>query len=84
MATDLDCLYIDVKVYGGSDIPKAINQMVLLANRIGLTVWADLNGVRTLARPMDDPQMITLDWHEALKNKRSHASQQHLPLKSRG
>jgi hypothetical protein len=71
----LDALHIDVKVYGGKDIPTAIHQMVLLANRTGLSIWAELNGVRTLARPGDDAQMICVDWADAVKHQRSHASQ---------
>ena len=63
----LDALHIDVEVYGGSDIPTAIHQMVQLANRTGLSIWASLNGVRTLARPGDDAMLITEEWSRALK-----------------
>lgn len=63
----LNNLYIDVQVYGGADIPTAIGQMVQLANRTGLSIWATLNGVRTLARPGDDAMLITEEWSQALK-----------------
>lgn len=39
-------VYLDVKVYGGSDIAKVCRDMVILADRMGITIWADLNGVR--------------------------------------
>ena len=67
-------LYIDVQVYGGSSIPKVILEMSELADRIGITIWASLNGVKTLARPGDDPKQIIAAWEEAMREKRSHAS----------
>lgn len=70
----LNCLYMEIEVYGGSDIPTAIQQMVQLANRTGLSIWATMNGVRTLARPGDDAMLITEAWSYALKHSQSHAS----------
>jgi hypothetical protein len=67
-------LYIDLNVYGGAFIPSVIRQMVELANRIGISVWAELNGVRTLARVGDDPEKIHAAWEEAGKLRRSHAA----------
>lgn len=69
-----DSLHIDVEVYGGADIPTAIYQMVQLANRIGVDVWASLNGVRTLARPGDDAMLITEEWSRALRRPYKYAS----------
>lgn len=64
-------LYLDVQVkaYGGSNIPEVIKQMVALADRIGITVWAELNDVRTLARPGDDAERIWRAWEEASGSK---------------
>jgi len=67
-------LYIDVQVYGGSHIPDVIRQMVELANRLQISVWAELNGVRTLARPGDDPAAIIASWDEALTSNYKIAS----------
>lgn len=56
-------LYIDVQVYGGSNIPKdVIPEMVALADRLQISVWASLNGVRTLARPGDDAAALAEAW----------------------
>lgn len=67
-------LYIEVKVYGGAHIPQVITQMVALASRLQISIWAELNGVRTLARPTDDPARIVEGWEEAGRLKRTHAS----------
>lgn len=62
-------VYLDVKVYGGSDIAKVCRDMVALADRMGITIWADLNDVRTLARPGDDGHALWLAWQEAARSK---------------
>ena len=65
-------LSIDVDVYGGTHIPDAIKQMVDLANRMQITIWATLNGVRTLARPGDDAEEIHKAWERAMETDVPH------------
>lgn len=74
-------LYLDigVKVYGGAHIPRVIRQMVGLANRLEISIWADLNGVRTLARPGDNHEAIYEAWDAAITHKHSHASAEVAP-----
>jgi len=67
-------LYIEVSVYGGARIPNVIKEMVELADRMKISVWASLNGVRTLARIGDDAEKIHAAWEEAVKLNRSHAA----------
>lgn len=67
-------IYIDVKVYGGTHCHKAIMDMQALADRIGVSVWADLNGVRTLARPGDSWAKIIAAWDFAVANNKEYAS----------
>lgn len=73
-APDWSALYITVEVYGGSDIREAVYQMQALAQRIGISVWADFNGSRVLARPNDVPSMILADWYKAQAERRDHVS----------
>lgn len=61
-------IYINVEVYGGSDIASVCRDMVRLASHLGITVWATLNGVRTLARPMDDPSALFHEWDKASRS----------------
>lgn len=65
MKTDLS---IDVDVYAGSHIPAVIKQMVDLANRVQIDVWAKLNGVRTLARAGDDPEKLAEAWNREMQS----------------
>lgn len=65
-------IHITVEAYGGTNIPeRAIPQMVALANRLGVNVHADLNGVTVMAKPYVDPQALAARWHEELLSKRS-------------
>lgn len=66
-------LHIDVEIYAGPHIPIAIKEMVELANRLQIDVWAKMNGIRTLAQPGDDPEKIYAAWDYALQNKREYA-----------
>lgn len=65
-------VYLDVKVYGGADIAKVCRDMIELADRLGITIWADLNGIRTLARPGDDPAALWKAWQEAGQSKNAY------------
>lgn len=66
-------LHIDVEVYGGAHIPHAIEQMVALANRLQIGVWAKLNGVRVGAHPGDDAAKLAERWDAALASGREWA-----------
>lgn len=70
--SDKSDIYIDVKAYGGADIANVCRDMVDLANRLGITVWASLNGVRTLARPGDDPTALFRQWDRASSSSRPY------------
>jgi hypothetical protein len=69
--TRVSDLHITVEAYAGTDIPeRAIPQMVALANRLGVNVHADLNGVTVMAIPFVDPHALAVAWHEELLSKR--------------
>lgn len=65
-------LHITVEGYAGCDIPRAIAEMVALAWRLQIHVHADLNGVTVMARPGDDPQLLTEAWHKELLRPGNH------------
>ena len=66
---DRSNIYIDVQAYGGSDIGHVCHDMVALADRLGIAVWATLNGVRTLARPGDNPAALFREWDKACSSR---------------
>lgn len=69
----MSALYIDVEVHAGSNITESvIPGMVGLANRLLIDVWASLNGVRTLARPGDDPAAIIAAWETESTSTREY------------
>lgn len=57
---------IDVEIYAGTRAEDAARELVALAKRIGITVWADFNDKRVLARPEDDPDMLAARLTEAI------------------
>ena len=61
-------LYIDVSVYPGVDLPEAASQMVILAERLGISVWACMNGVTLAAQPGDNARDLLACWHRAHSN----------------
>lgn len=69
-------IYVEVQAYAGAHCHSIIRQMVALATRINVDVWATLNGVRTLARPFDDWEKLIKAWETELEEKRPypHAS----------
>lgn len=61
---------IKVDSLAGSDIPgDLIPQMVRLANKLEITVEADLNDVLVIAKPGDDPFHLAVAWRRALRSK---------------
>ncbi len=70
----MSSLKIDIGVYGGANIPdEVIPEMVALAERLQISVWADLNGVRTLAQPGDSSIQLAIQWREASERGGNHA-----------
>ena len=58
----MSVLWLTVEVAPGSSINEAAPEAVALANKTGITIWFDFNGVRCLARAGDDPDMIVADF----------------------
>jgi len=65
-------LTIEVKAGAGEDIRDIIEDMCVLASRLGHMVVADLNGVRTMAKPGADPRELYVRWDEELGSKRPY------------
>ena len=62
-------IYMDVKGYGGRDVADCIREMVALSRRLQIDVWGEFNGIRTLARPDDQPEEVVRAWEQATVNK---------------
>ena len=66
-------LHIEVKALAGSDIPRdIIPEMVRLADKLGISVEASLNDVKTIAYPGDDSFHLAVAWRRQLSSKCSH------------
>lgn len=65
-------LYLDVEVYGGSNIFDTCVDAIELATRIGISIWFNFNSVRCLARPEDDPEKLAAEWERALHSDSSY------------
>lgn len=57
-------IYLDIDVLGGTHIHDAIREMVALAGRLQIDIWANLNGIRLCARPGDDPELCVAAWEQ--------------------
>lgn len=65
-------LTVEVQASAGQDIAEAIEEMCILASRLGCLVIADLNGVRTMAKPGCDPRDLFAQWDSELASKRPY------------
>lgn len=62
----MTAIHLTVEVYAGANIENSCNEAVELAKKTGVDVWFDFNGVRCLARSIDNPEKIVESWHESL------------------
>jgi hypothetical protein len=65
----LQTLWLDVEVSPGSDIEDTCRDAVKLADKLGLTVWFDFNGVKCGVRPGDDWSLLVCNWRGVLESK---------------
>lgn len=65
-------LWLTVQVSPGAHIAMTCDEAVELADKTGLAIWFDFNGVRCLARPGDNPRGIEADWNKKMEMKGDH------------
>lgn len=66
-------IHIEIVALAGSDIPgDIIPEMVRLANKLDISVEANLNDVKTVAYPDDDPFHLAVAWRRAFKSTNPH------------
>lgn len=65
-------LTLEVKAGAGEDIRDIIQEMCLLAARTGCLVLAELNQVRTMAKPGADPRELYARWEAEMESKRPY------------
>ena len=63
----MSVLWLTVEVAPGYSIKEAAPEAVALANKTGITIWFDFNGVRCLARAGDKPDMIVADFFAQIR-----------------
>jgi sugar/nucleoside kinase (ribokinase family) len=63
---------IDIKMDAGVAIEDACQQAVEFAEKLGVSIWFDFNGVKVLARETgDNPKNIVQSYHEVIKSSHS-------------
>ena len=56
-------IWLTVEVSPGAEIGRTCDEAIALAERIGITIWFNFNGVKCLARAGDDPRRLEADWN---------------------
>lgn len=62
----LRSLTLKVELFAGTDVRDAAGDLCELANRVGVLIEADFNGVKLWARPGDSPQKLEDSYYEQL------------------
>ena len=65
-------LRIEVDVMPGSDIDSAAEQLVALANRLGIVVSAMFNGVTLLVSPGGSSSALVDNWRTSLAGNHTY------------
>lgn len=65
-------LTLKVEAGAGEDVRDIIQEMCLLAARMGCLVRAELNSVVTMAKPGADPRELYKQWEAELDSKRQY------------
>lgn len=65
-------LWLTLEASAGAEISDTCREAVRVADRVGITVWFNFNGVKCLARPGDDPIALMEDWRKEMKSKHPH------------
>lgn len=65
-------LWLEVSVSPGAGIDETCAQAIELANKLGLTVWFEFNGVKCGARPGDEAALLVINWRECLNSNSPH------------
>lgn len=68
----LNTLTLKVELFAGTDVRDAACDLCTLANRVGVLVEADFNGVKLWARPDDNPLKLVDAYHKQLKSAFPH------------
>lgn len=59
-------LYLELKMAAHDDDPKdAVRQSVDVANRIGIPVHVQINGVMVWAYPGDNAELLVVEWEKS-------------------
>lgn len=65
-------LTVRVEVSAGSDIRSALEEMCVLASRLGCVVRAEMNQVHMMVKPGSDPREAYALWEDEVDSKRPY------------
>ena len=68
----LKTFVVHVEPFAGSDIADVCYDLTELAERCGVRVEAQFNGVKLWAKPGTDPIALRAAWDEAMRSKTPH------------
>ena len=63
-------LWLTLEVSPGSYIGDACKEAVAVADKIGVVVWFEFNGVKRRVRPGDSPVQLLASWERELKSSK--------------
>jgi len=63
---------LKVELFAGTGVREAACDMCELADRVGVLIEADFNGVKLWARPGDNPLKLVEAYHEKLHEKSTY------------
>lgn len=66
------CLSLEVEVGPGAQIDHAAEDLIMLANLLGICVDAKFNDVLMMAHPGGDPARLAANWRVEFESQRQH------------
>lgn len=65
----MNAFSLELHGFAGSSIEDCCKEAVRLAEKLGIGITFNFNGVKCFAFEGDDPDLIVRDWHRALSSQ---------------
>lgn len=76
----MSAFYVRLEPFAGSEIEEAVQNLPLIAHRMGVWVKANLNGIEVLASPNDSPTSLWRNYQKARERGADFVSANVVPL----
>jgi hypothetical protein len=68
----MSTIYLKVKGLAGSEILQVSKEAIELANKVGVSVEFDFNGVVCVARPNESAESLAKNWEQEVSSKKKY------------